>query len=70
MTLLKKGRGGFEVDEKAISAANPTLVATTQPERTPSKIFQWVDASGRLQVSDQPPPKGSQAVKTFEGASN
>jgi hypothetical protein len=71
MTLLKKGRGGFEVDEKAISAANPTLVANAaQPERVPSKIFQWVDASGRLQVSDQPPPKGVQSVKTFEGASN
>jgi len=62
MELLKKGRGGFQVEEGSLAAA-PTLVAANKPV---SRLFQWVDESGRVQISDQPPPKGARAVKTFD----
>jgi hypothetical protein len=61
MALLKKGRGGFQVEEKTVPAP---AVAEEHP-RT-SRIFQWVDASGRTQISDQPPPRGAQGVKIFD----
>lgn len=54
--LLKKGRGGFDVDGK-----------TVQMAKTNARIFQWTDAQGRLQLSDQPPPKGTAGVKVFGG---
>ena len=70
MELLKKGRGGFQVDETPIAppqSAQPTLVASSSaPQRAPSRIFQWVDGSGRLQISDQPPPRGTGGVRTFD----
>jgi hypothetical protein len=67
MALLKKGRGGFEVEETSIVAPKPTLTASTSaPQRPPTRIFQWVDSSGRLQISDQQPPRGTAGVKTFE----
>jgi hypothetical protein len=62
MALLKKGRGGFEVDEKTL----PADKAAEVPHPRPSKIFQWVDGNGRTQISDQPPPKGTAGVKTFD----
>ena len=74
MALLKKGRGGFQVDETPVpsaQASQPTLVASAvAPQRPPSRIFQWVDGSGRLQISDQPPPRGTGGVRTFEGGAN
>jgi len=70
MDLLKRGRGGFEVDETAIKT-QPTLLADArQPAPRSSRIFQWVDDSGRLQISDQPPPKGTAGVKTYSGSSD
>ncbi len=61
MALLKKGRGGFEVDDKgAAPDEKPVLVGNT-------RIYQWVDASGRLKISDAPPPKGTPGVKVFGG---
>jgi hypothetical protein len=70
MALLKKGRGGFQVDEMSITPGQPTLVASAAaPPRPPTRIFQWVDGSGRLQISDQPPPRGTSGVRTFENAS-
>jgi len=63
MELLKKGRGGFQVDEKALPA-DTVKVAENKPVAN-SRIFQWVDASGRTQISDQPPPKGTGGVKVF-----
>ena len=71
MALLKKGRGGFEVEETRITPPKEQLVASaTMPQKPATRIFQWVDAGGRLQISDQPPPRGASAVRTYEGASN
>jgi hypothetical protein len=71
MELLKKGRGGFDVEETRIAPPKDQLVASaTMPQKPASRIFQWVDSGGRLQISDQPPPRGATAVRTFEGASN
>jgi hypothetical protein len=70
MELLKKGRGGFLVDETSLKAGS-TLEADAShgPSRPPTRLYQWVDGSGRLQITDQPPPKGSAGVKTYEGSS-
>ena len=72
MALLQKGRGGFQVDEKALAAgtapvpeATPVAMAENVRPHT-SRIFQWVDATGRIQISDQPPPKGASSVKVFD----
>ena len=71
MELLKKGRGGFQVDETPLTPA-PTLLADANqgPGRPPAPIYQWVDRSGRLQITDQPPPKGTVGVKTYDGQSD
>jgi hypothetical protein len=71
MELLKKGRGGFEVDENAL-APGTTLVADARhgAGRPPARIFQWVDSQGRLQISDQAPPPGTPGVKTYDGSSD
>lgn len=59
MALLQKGRGGFKVEEQK------TVPEPTPQQRTSTRIYQWTDASGRLQISDQPPPKGTANVKSF-----
>ena len=64
MALLKKGRGGFQLDEKTLPA-DTVKVAENLPART-SRIFQWVDASGRTQITDQPPPRGASGIKVFD----
>jgi hypothetical protein len=81
MDLLKKGRGGFVVDEKPLKDGTLKLASATAPGeeapaapnpngigvevRTPNPIYQWRDANGRMQISDTPPPKGTPGVKTF-----
>jgi hypothetical protein len=69
MALLKKGRGGFQLDEAALKAGS-TLEADASrgPARPPTRLYQWVDGSGRLQITDQPPPKGLSGVKTYESS--
>ena len=59
MALLQKGRGGFKVDEQK------TVPEPTVQQRASTRIYQWMDAHGRLQISDQPPPRGTPGVKTF-----
>jgi hypothetical protein len=68
MALLKKGRGGFKVDETLLTPGS-TLEADAShgPARPPSRLYQWVDANGRLQISDQPPPRGLVA-KTYDAS--
>jgi hypothetical protein len=57
MALLQKGRGGFRVDEQK-------MVAESAPQqRASTHVYQWTDASGRLQISDQPPPKDALGVR-------
>jgi hypothetical protein len=63
MALLKQGRGGFQVEEK-VAAASAKPEPPPQPRA--SRIYQWVDPTGRTQISDQPPPKGAAGVKVFE----
>jgi hypothetical protein len=63
MAVLQKGRGGFKLEEQR------AVPEPTPQQRAASRVYQWVDANGRLQISDQPPPKGSAGVKTFGGAS-
>ena len=71
MALLKKGRGGFQVEDTSIGAPQSTLVADAgRVARTPTRIYQWVDSTGRLQITDQPPPKGTAGVKTYQGGSD
>jgi hypothetical protein len=75
MDLLKKGRGGFLVDEKPLKDGGTRLASAAPPQETipgagvevptPNPIYQWRDASGRMQISDTPPPKGTPEVKTF-----
>jgi hypothetical protein len=73
MDLLKKGRGGFQVDQAPAKDAVPAadgsqLVADANrgPARPPSRIYQWVDLQGRVQISDQPPPKGTGGVRRYD----
>lgn len=68
MDLLKKGRGGFEVDEASLKAGS-TLVADAGHGQTapPTRIYQWTDTAGRLQISDHAPPKGTSGVKVYKG---
>lgn len=61
MALLKKGRGGFEVDGKELAPDQKPVIAGN------TRIYQWVDGSGRLKISDSPPPKGTPGVKVFGG---
>ena len=61
MALLKKGRGGFDVQGKDLPADTKPLVTAN------TRIYQWVDGSGRLKISDTPPPKGTPGVKVFGG---
>ncbi|MDR3683037.1 MAG: transglycosylase SLT domain-containing protein, partial [Geothrix sp.] len=57
MALLQKGRGGFKVEEQK------TVPESSLPPRASTRIYQWTDASGRTQISDQPPPKGASGVR-------
>jgi len=57
MALLQKGRGGFKVEEQKI------VPESTLQQRASTRIYQWTDASGRTQISDQPPPKGAIGVR-------
>ena len=59
MALLQKGRGGFKVEEQK------TVPEPTAQQRAATRIYQWMDADGRLQISVQPPPKGTASVKAF-----
>ena len=61
MALLRKGRGGFEVQGKEVATDQKVAVAGN------TRIYQWVDASGRLKISDTPPPRGTPGVKVFGG---
>lgn len=67
MDLLKKGRGGFLVDENPLPA-NQVAQASQAPP--PTILYQWTDAQGRVQISDAPPPKGTQGVKSFSASSS
>ena len=71
MELLKKGHGGFQLEETTLSPGQ-TLVADARlgPSRPPTRIYQWLDSSGRLQITDQPPPKGAARVKTYDGSTD
>jgi hypothetical protein len=63
MAILQKGRGGFKLEElKGVPEPTPQ-------QRASNRVYQWTDANGRLQISDQPPPKASASVKSFGGAS-
>src|ERR1035438_5324223 len=59
MALLQKGRGGFKVDEQKV------VPEPTAQQRASTRIYQWTDANGRIQISDQVPPKGAVGVKPF-----
>jgi len=79
MALLKKGRGGFLVDESPLLtdpklSGNPARpgqestqasLAPPPPPRNTSPIFQWTDAAGRVQITDEPPPKGAKQIRVW-----
>lgn len=72
MELLKKGHGGFLVNEeklrKAMAAAGPAEGASSaQPAQQftpdpPSPIYRWRDAKGQLNITNDPPPPGAREV--------
>jgi len=66
MDLLHRGRGGFQVEEAAL-APGSTLMADANrgPAQLPTRIYQWVDSGGRVQISDHAPPKGTPGVKVY-----
>jgi hypothetical protein len=66
MELLNKGRGGFLVDENPL----PQNQLAQLQERPPVTLYQWTDPQGRVQISDSPPPKGTQGVKSFGSSSS
>jgi hypothetical protein len=81
MALLKKGHGGFLVEEKPVKSGTPLTEPTfptsqaaeakaALPPRPQVTIFQWVDSNGRLQISDQPPPQGAKRIRVFDGSSD
>jgi hypothetical protein len=59
MALLQKGRGGFNVDEQK------TVPEPTPQQRAATRIYQWTDANGRIQISDQPPPKAVAGLRPY-----
>lgn len=64
---------GTSPTEEASPSATTTLAKASPPPAPPrpaAPIFQWMDSSGRVQISDQPPPKGTKNVKIFDGSSN
>ncbi len=74
MDALKKGRGGFKVEEQPVASPArtrpqaPAQLAEARPEPVRSRpIYHWVDAQGRTQISDQPPPRGARGVKVYTG---
>ncbi|MGA2082439.1 MAG: transglycosylase SLT domain-containing protein [Holophaga sp.] len=71
MEMLKKGRGGFQVEEAAYTPGS-TLVADAGrgPVPPPMRIYQWVDGNGRLQISDHAPPRGTAGVKVYQSGSD
>ncbi len=66
MALLNKGRGGFQVDVTPSTEVAEAPKVTEAP-RSSRPIFQWTDEQGRVQISDQPPPRGARGVKVFGG---
>jgi hypothetical protein len=62
MALLQKGQGGFKFE------GEKTVPEPTPQQRAATRIYQWTDANGRIQISDQPPPKGATDVKPFGGS--
>jgi hypothetical protein len=69
--LLKKGRGGFSVEEKKTLPGAPGTTpadTTTVAQKAPNPLFQWTDAHGNLQISDQAPPRGARNVRVFGGS--
>jgi hypothetical protein len=68
MDLLRKGRGGFQVEEASL-APGSTLMADAGRGQAPppSPLYQWTDAAGRVQISDHAPPKGTAGVKVYKG---
>jgi len=69
MALLQKGRGGFQVDESSLPPGS-TLEADAGGglARPPARLYQWVE-NGRVQISDQPPPRGAAGVRVYHGGS-
>jgi len=71
MALLKKGHGGFKVEQSPANAEkNPEtlLAATTPAEPTPpprmsTRLYRWTDEGGHFHISDQPPPRGTRGVR-------
>ncbi len=59
MAVLQKGRGGFKIE------GEKTVPEPTVQQRAATRIYQWTDGTGRIQISDQPPPKGTSSVTPF-----
>lgn len=63
MALLKKGHGGFQVDEEGKPIEGRAAI-----QRVATKVYHWVDQNGHLHISDQEPPTGARQVKVYGGA--
>jgi hypothetical protein len=66
MDLLRKGRGGFQVEEASLAPGSTLMAdASRGPAQAPTRLYQWLDPSGRVQISDHAPPKGTPGVKVY-----
>lgn len=48
------------------SPGGPAVISTAPHVRPPVHIYQWLDASGKVQITDQPPPTGAGDIKIFD----
>jgi len=85
MALLKKGRGGFTVEESALPGApkhpsegssplapseSTQAALAPPPPRSTGPIFQWTDADGRIQITNDAPPRGAKQIRVWGGTHN
>ncbi len=63
MALLKKGKGGFLVDETPVRNQVDAKLTQAPPARSSTKLFLWRDAQGVVNLTDYPPPPGFKEIK-------
>ncbi len=69
MALLKKGKGGFLIEEEPTRSsvgakmASASLDSTDSVPRAAARIYAWRDKDGQTWLTDYPPPAGSTVLK-------
>lgn len=64
MALLKKGRGGFSLQEENVrSQVDPRPEIQAAAPKAPARIYAWRDRAGILNLTDYPPPDGIKEIR-------